>query len=151
MTAGYDQHTVDHVIAGYRMPLTTAERREVVHQLTEAGWSVAELAEHLGVARRTIDADRRLWTPQPADTAVQLPPRPYPAESFDDKKMRAAAARFIGAVHELDNAWELTAAMPPDDIRALCIVLAAACDPDKPITEMLAWVDRLGEALPATA
>ena len=36
--------------------------------------------------------------------------------------MRAAAARFIGAVHELDNAWELTAAMPPDDIRALCAV-----------------------------
>lgn len=143
MTVAYDQHNVDSFLAGYLVPLTPPERREVIHQLTNRGWSAAEISDRVGISQRHVVRDRGLWTPQPIDETTPRPPRPYPQDSFDDREMRAAAARFIGAVHDLENGWELTATMPPDDVRALLVICAAACDPDKNINQMLAWIDRL--------
>ncbi|MFZ2488672.1 MAG: helix-turn-helix domain-containing protein [Anaerolineae bacterium] len=138
----YDPHNVESILNGYKVPLTPAERREVVHQLTERGWSAAEIGDHLGISPRTVQQHRKAWTPQPAEDAFTVRPRPYPENDFDDNAMRAAAARFIGAVHDGENVWEALAVMPPDDVKALAVVCAAACDPDQPINRMLAWLDQ---------
>lgn len=144
MSTAYDPLNVEHALAGYLVPLTPAERREVVHRRTMQGWSAQEISERHGMSARQVVRDRTAWTPQPAaHETTPAPVRPYPQDTFDDEAIRAAAARFIGAVHDLDNAWEMTATMPPDDVRALCVVLAACCNPNQPINHMLAWVDHL--------
>ncbi|WP_298442552.1 hypothetical protein [Gordonia sp. (in: high G+C Gram-positive bacteria)] len=148
-TSRYDPLTVEHALAGYRVPLTAPERREVVHRLTVRGWSSADIGRHVNVTTETVQRDRRDWTPRPDDdpAALPVPARPFPEEDFDDHAMRACAARVIGSVHDLENVWDELAVMPPDQVRALVIVLAAACDPDQPINAMLAWVDQLADGI----
>lgn len=138
----YDELTVDHVVAGYDLPLTGPERREVVRRLKDRRWSNSEIAERLGVARRQVERDLAAWTPQPEPPGEPIV-RYYPEDKFDDHAMRGAAARLIGAVHDFENVWEELAIMPPDDVKALVIILAACCDPDRSINDMLRWVDEL--------
>lgn len=140
----YDPHNVASFMAGYRVPLTSAEATEVVHILTERGWSVPEIADRLQLNPRSVQRKRSAERPyrEPAP-AVQA--RPYPAERFDEREMRHAAARFIASVHDEDpvDVWNSLNDMPPEDVKALAVILAGCCDPDRSITDMLAWVDQL--------
>lgn len=53
-----DEVAVEEAIAGRRVTLTRAERREVVHRLTARGYSAAEIAERLGTYGRMVNRDR---------------------------------------------------------------------------------------------
>ncbi|QRY62712.1 helix-turn-helix domain-containing protein [Gordonia sp. PDNC005] len=147
MRTAYDPFIVESVMHGFPPPpdMSVAERREIVHRLRQSGLTNKAVADRLGVTRQSVEQDVARWRPQRADIALAVAGQVYPAERFDGESIAHAAGRIIARVHDecADSVWTELTTMPDMDVRALCVTLAACCDPNKSIREMLAWTDEL--------
>lgn len=142
--ADYDPAVVEAALLGVDVAPSPSDRREITLRRFAAGWTAQQIVDRHKFSRSYVYKVRGRFLSTVGSTGRV--PNPYPVELFSEKDIRAAAARFIGAVHDDDpiEVWAQLNDMPDYDLKALAIAVAACCDPNQPINQMLAWVDDLG-------
>lgn len=141
----FDLVACERAMAGEAIALTIQEKRYVIDVMTRQGSSALEVAEHIGMTRRSVERIRATTTGDAPAEAVESVA--WAGGKRDELAVWAKqeAAMFAFAVRDVSPAdnWIRLAFLSRVELQALTVALAAMVPVDRTAAELTAWTDEL--------